>query len=154
MLRSLSGFGRLGRIGPFSRRSRRGGLVAGLAIGMPDTLRAACGGSQTLGMIVACFGWEAITTPELSGMLPNSMQKETTVPRTRTSYLENRFTGESHLKTGGGCAQAPQYRFLRFGRTVLKESFTATREANPFDITVNLYRFPQSLQTKYPSDVT
>jgi hypothetical protein len=65
---------------------------------MPDTLRAACEGSQTLSVTVACFGWEAITTPELSGMLPNRMQKETTVLRPRTSYLENRFTAVSHLK--------------------------------------------------------
>jgi hypothetical protein len=94
---------------------RCGELVAGLAIGMLDTLRAACKGSQTLSVTVGCFAWEAITTPELGGMLPNRMQKETTMLRTRVSYLENHFTGLSHLKTGGGGAQAPQYRFLRFG---------------------------------------
>jgi hypothetical protein len=82
---------------------------------MPNTLRAVCKGAQTLSVTVGCFAWEAITTPELSGMLPNRMQKETTMLRTRTSYLGNRFTGVSHLKTGGGCAQAPQYGLLRFG---------------------------------------
>jgi hypothetical protein len=95
MLRSISGFGRLGGTFPCSRRMRCGELVAGLAIGMPNTLRAACKGSQTLSVTVGCFAWEAITTPELSGMLPNRMQKETTMLRTRTSYLGNHFTGVS-----------------------------------------------------------
>jgi hypothetical protein len=72
---------------------RRGGLVAGLAIAVPEPLKAACRGSQILSVNVGCFGWEAITIPELIGMLPSRMHKETTALRTRTSYLDNLFTG-------------------------------------------------------------
>ena len=93
MLRSLSGFGRLDGSLPCSGRIRCGGLVAGLAIGVPDTLRAGCRGSQKLSVTVGCFGWEAITIAALSGMLPTRMHKEIIALRTRTLYLENHFTG-------------------------------------------------------------
>src|SRR5437763_16055924 len=93
MLKSVNCFGKLGRLSRCSRRTTCGGLIAGLAIGIPDTLTAGCEGSQILTMIVDCFGWEAIAIPVLSGMLPSRMHKETTAFRTSTSYSENRFTG-------------------------------------------------------------
>jgi hypothetical protein len=93
MLKSVNSFGKLGRLSRCSTRTINGGLVTGLAMGMPDTLRAGCKGSQILTVIVGCFGWEAITIPELMGMLPSRMHKEITALRRRTSYLENRFTG-------------------------------------------------------------
>jgi hypothetical protein len=70
---------------------RWGGLVAGLAIGVPEPLKAACKGSQILSLNVGCFGCEAITIPALRGMLPNTMQKDRTA--LRTADLENHFTG-------------------------------------------------------------
>jgi hypothetical protein len=97
MRRSLCGFGRLDGIFPYSRKTGCGGLVAGLARGVPDTPRAGCRGSQMLSVSVGCFGCEAITIPELSGMLPTRMQKATTAFRTRTD-LETHFTGVLHLE--------------------------------------------------------
>src|SRR5712691_10165830 len=108
MLRSVSGFGGLAETLPRSKRMSRGGLVAGLAIGVPEPPKAACNGSQILSVNVTCFGWEAISIPVLSGRLPNIMQKERKALRTCTSDFGNRFTGVPHAETGDGRIQAPQ----------------------------------------------
>jgi hypothetical protein len=72
------------------------GLLRAWQLGVPDKPRAACRGLQKLSVTVGWFGSEAITIPELSGMLPTRMHKETTALRTRTLYLENHFTGWLH----------------------------------------------------------
>ena len=92
MHRSINGSGTpVGRCSR-SRSATLGGLVAGLAIGKGDTLKAGCKGSQILIVIVSSFGWQAVTIRELTGILPTRMHRETTTLRTRASYFENRFT--------------------------------------------------------------
>jgi hypothetical protein len=92
MLRSISASGTPVGSCSRSRSATVGALVAGLAIGKGDKLKAACKGSQILIVIVGSFGWEAVTIRELTGILPKSMHRETTTLRTRASYVENRFT--------------------------------------------------------------
>jgi hypothetical protein len=66
---------------------RRGGPVAGRAIGVSVTLRAGCKGAQILSVNIGRF--EAITIPELSGMLPNRMLSARTALTMPTSDLES-----------------------------------------------------------------
>ena len=93
MLKSHSGLGRLGEIWLCARSLKCGGLVAGLAIGTPDKVRAACEGPQISTVIVGCVGWEATTIPELTGMLPSKTQNDRTALRMGSSHLQSRFTG-------------------------------------------------------------
>ena len=109
MVRSVSGLGGLVATLPCSRRMRRGGFVAGRAIRIPEPPKAACKGSQILSAKVTCFGWETISIPALSGMLPNRMQKERKALRTCTSDFGNRFTGVLYSSRGDGCVQVPLY---------------------------------------------
>jgi hypothetical protein len=92
MLRSISGSGVPVRSCSRSRSATRGGLVAGLAIGKGDMLKAGCNGTQTLIVIVGSFGWEVVTICELTGILPKRIHKEKMTQRTRTSYFEDHLT--------------------------------------------------------------
>ena len=86
-----------------------GELVAGLAIGMPETLRAASKGSQTLSVSVGRLGWEAIAMPVLSGKLPNNIAIARMALTMRASDLESHSISWVKPKTDLDCAQAPLY---------------------------------------------